>query len=240
MSKVDVPIILAWAWAYLFDKSSAAGLKELTGIFGTCAPLGSARDVERLAVYLAVAIDTMAMGNFPYPSDYLTGGAGQLPAWPVRAACTALLSGSDVRGSEVRRSDVRESEAAFPGTRFGTRSAIADPAVLLDGMRAAAMVFYNASGEAKCLELPDDGDYDGVWNYQYCTELLPQETHFAMNGSLSAIMPARASLSVIMSVSNETYFAMAGSPNDMFWKRSWSDAQDDAHSMKLYGVTLAP
>ena len=33
------------------------------------------------------------------------------------------------------------------------------------------MVFYNASGALPCLALPDDSDYDGVWNYQWCTQV---------------------------------------------------------------------
>ena len=34
--------------------------------------------------------DYMAMGNYPYPSSYILNGNGQLPAYPVRAACEAL------------------------------------------------------------------------------------------------------------------------------------------------------
>lgn len=30
------------------------------------------------------------MGNFPYPSSYITNGAGELPAYPVRAACEIM------------------------------------------------------------------------------------------------------------------------------------------------------
>lgn len=33
------------------------------------------------------ARDYLAMGNFPYPSSYMTNGAGDLPAYPVRVAC---------------------------------------------------------------------------------------------------------------------------------------------------------
>ena len=35
------------------------------------------------------------MGNFPYPSSYITNGHGQLPAFPVRAACEPLAGGDD-------------------------------------------------------------------------------------------------------------------------------------------------
>ena len=38
----------------------------------------------------------MAMGNFPYETDYMTNGGGVLPAFPVRAACQ-LLAAAPVR-----------------------------------------------------------------------------------------------------------------------------------------------
>ena len=31
-----------------------------------------------------------AMGNYPYPSPYILNGAGILPAFPVRVACSHL------------------------------------------------------------------------------------------------------------------------------------------------------
>jgi hypothetical protein len=39
------------------------------------------------------AFDAFAMGNFPFPTDYMTGeGQGELPAWPMRAACDCMSS----------------------------------------------------------------------------------------------------------------------------------------------------
>ena len=39
------------------------------------------------------AFDAFAMGNFPFPTDYMTGeGQGELPAWPMRAACECMSS----------------------------------------------------------------------------------------------------------------------------------------------------
>jgi hypothetical protein len=32
------------------------------------------------------------MGNYPYPSSYITNGHGELPAFPVRVACSHLDS----------------------------------------------------------------------------------------------------------------------------------------------------
>ena len=35
------------------------------------------------------AIDTMAMGDYPYPSNYLTGGGPLLAAFPMRTGNTS-------------------------------------------------------------------------------------------------------------------------------------------------------
>merc|ERR1712232_188905 len=53
---------------------------------------------------------------------------------------------------------------------------------LLAALREATAVFYNASGKQSCFELPSDPNFDGIWDYQWCTEMLPQETYFARNG----------------------------------------------------------
>ena len=91
-----------------------------------------------------------SMGNYPYPSDYLTGGAGNLPPWPVRVACEK-----------------------FVGVDLGSHEE------LLAAVREAAAVFYNASGALRCHSLPEDTSYDGIWDYQWCTELLCQVEHVA-------------------------------------------------------------
>lgn len=143
---------------------------------------------SRLAMFLAVAFDTMAMGSYPYPSNYMTGGAGapKLPAWPMEAACramTAAVSESAEKPSKEKeekkiKGEGEEADGDDSPPRLG-------PVLgLLEGLRDAAGVFNNASGSAgSCYDLPAaDDEYDGIWDYQWCTELLPQETYFAMDG----------------------------------------------------------
>jgi len=103
--------------------------------------------------------DTLAMGNFPYRSNYLVfqqthDPTVTLPPWPFRAAC-AKFAGAD---------------AATPAD------------ALLARMAEAAGLLYNASGNAPCFALPQDPNFDGIWDYQYCTERLPQETYFTLTG----------------------------------------------------------
>jgi lysosomal Pro-X carboxypeptidase len=59
------------------------GLSLLSQLFSTCKPLRSLDDVHLLAALYINAWDTLAMGNFPYPSNYLSGSV-DLPPWPFR------------------------------------------------------------------------------------------------------------------------------------------------------------
>lgn len=67
----------------------------------------------------------MAMGDYPYPSQYILNGQGTLPAWPVRVACQSL---------------------DFPSTEVSN-------ATLLEGLRGAVGVYYNYSRALPCYEL---------------------------------------------------------------------------------------
>ena len=143
----------AWQALFAAGSSGAEGLSMLSSTFRLCgAGMSKTDDVAALADWLQSAFDYLAMGNFPYPSDYLlNSGGGALPAWPVRAACARLS----------------DSALSAPG---------ADPVPLLAALRDAAAVFYNATGQATCYELgaganaasSRDGD---LWTWQACTEL---------------------------------------------------------------------
>lgn len=79
---------------------TAAGRATLASAFQMCGPLADEGDVAALKLYLAIAFDTMAMGNFPFPSSYLASGAAVLPAFPFRQACAEVVKGDvadDVR-----------------------------------------------------------------------------------------------------------------------------------------------
>ena len=80
------------------------------------------------------------MGNFPYPSNYLTNGGPLLPAFPVRVACESL---------------------ADPALATG------DPWVLLAAMNAGANVFNNATLNLACYDVPTDYWLDGQWDWQW-------------------------------------------------------------------------
>ena len=72
------------AWQAMFALAATAhGLQQLSEMFSTCQPLRGMADVNLLAALYINAWDTLAMGNFPYPSNYLSGSV-DLPAWPFR------------------------------------------------------------------------------------------------------------------------------------------------------------
>jgi hypothetical protein len=95
----------------------------------------------------------------------LTGGGPLLPAWPVRAACESL---------------------ADPGLATG------DPWALLQAFEAAGSVFNNATQDIACYDVPTDYWLDGIWDYQWCTETIPEESYFTTDGVNDMQVPRRA------------------------------------------------
>lgn len=163
--------------------STPEGRETLERVFRLCGPLEEA-ETQWLMEYLAVAWDTMAMGNYPYPSSYLTGLAHvEMPAMPVQVACSFL-----------------------------SNTSFFDDVDLLEAVHAATSVFYNASKDLACTTLPTAlVDFDGIWDYQWCTEMLPQETYFDMNGE-----------------------------SDMFWKKNSSMADVRSRCRDVWGVEPRP
>ena len=136
----------------------AGGLKWLSEAFKLCGGgLKSASDVELLINWILNVFDTLAMGNFPYPSNYLIYQQTEdpsitLPAWPMRSACKPF-DGVDVNATD----DLIKRMALSVGT------------------------LYNASRRETCYHAVDP--YVGsIWDWQWCTERQPQETYFSITG----------------------------------------------------------
>ena len=89
-----------------------------------------------------------------------------------------------------------------------TEDVRAGPTGALGRLAKASGVFNNATSTVgECYELPSDDEYDGIWDYQWCTELMPQETYFAMDGV-----------------------------SDMFWPRSDSGASVRDRCERRFGI----
>jgi lysosomal Pro-X carboxypeptidase len=145
-------------WQPLFaDAQTVEGRARLSTAFRTCSPLASADDGLALAFWVRGGFDGMSMGNYPYPSDYISYPA-TLPAFPVRVACSHL--------------------ASTPPTVEELYSSIAD----------AVGVLVNASGSLSCFPIDPNPythpaqQYDGIWDYQQCTEWQPDSQWFETRG----------------------------------------------------------
>eukprot|EP01060_Flectonema_neradi_P004167 TRINITY_DN12734_c0_g1_i1.p1 TRINITY_DN12734_c0_g1~~TRINITY_DN12734_c0_g1_i1.p1 ORF type:complete len:516 (+),score=118.00 TRINITY_DN12734_c0_g1_i1:64-1548(+) len=165
---------------------SDQGRVTLSKIFKTCSVLKDEKDVHSLAMIQLFAFDNMAMGNFPYPSDYLTGQTGNvgvdMPAFPMRESCKEMV------------------------TENGT--APTTPEGLLKALDQAAGIFNNVTKKVTCLNTSIDVEQDGIWDFQWCTEMQPQETYFSRTGT-----------------------------TDMFWEYDFNMTFVNNHCKEKWGVT---
>lgn len=137
------------AWRTLVDLGrSQAGRDKVAAAVRLCDDqvLDSTDKVTALREWMSSAWDSMAMGNYPYPSSYILNGGGLLPTFPVRVACSYL------------------AEPSLKGTE------------LLEAMTEAIGVFYNYSHDAECFRFdagpnPESDEAGDFWGYQWCTEM---------------------------------------------------------------------
>eukprot|EP00123_Amoebidium_parasiticum_P017854 comp24009_c0_seq1/m.42821 comp24009_c0_seq1/g.42821 ORF comp24009_c0_seq1/g.42821 comp24009_c0_seq1/m.42821 type:complete len:556 (-) comp24009_c0_seq1:545-2212(-) len=153
-----VPNVKA-TWPLVFKMAETQeGRDRIQAAFRTCENLTSSEQVSALVELVISAWNTMAMGNFPYPSSYLTGAlsdrAEPLPAWPVRVACDFLKD----------------------------ETLADDPDRLFNAMREAAGVYMNATRDKQCFKLKSDFAGDEAWGYQTCTELASHGGYEAADG----------------------------------------------------------
>eukprot|EP00940_MAST-03C_sp_MAST-3C-sp2_P001488 g1488.t1 len=171
----------AWkALDTMFDQGQN-GQRQIRDLLRLCSPPRSFSDLFAIKLFLQMAWDSMAMGNFPFPSSYLAFGVAELPAFPFRRACDFLAD------------EFEEGE---------------DDEALIRALGLATSIFNNATKSVDCFVPPADSEYDGVWDYLWCTETLCQETYFGRNGR-----------------------------DDMFWPFEYSEASIDAHCRRKYNVT---
>ena len=161
-------------WPQLFaDGATAPGRAALSAAFSTCAPLATADDAMALAYFIRGTWDVLAMGNYPYPSDYLTGGGSvYLPAFPFRKACEFL-------GAPLPPSQLYAAVAQAMGV-FNNASAVPCYAIPPNPFSHP--------------ELP----YDGTWDYQQCTEMQPDSQWFTSGGSGDMFFPSPYNLTFLL------------------------------------------
>jgi lysosomal Pro-X carboxypeptidase len=74
--------------------TGAEGLRTVTHSLSICPDrrLNSTEDAVAVRDWAGSAFDMMAMGNYPFPSGYMLNGHGELPAFPMRVACSNLMA----------------------------------------------------------------------------------------------------------------------------------------------------
>jgi len=136
----------AWSTMFLMGKSSK-GRRELSDVVKLCSALKTYKDVEMLIDWMSDAWDYMAMGNFPYKSNYFVDGISSLPAFPVEKACSFLAKGGS--GIEL----VASMAKAIGVYRNATKQ----------------VTCYQYNGK-------NSSETEDFWSYQYCTEhFMPME-----------------------------------------------------------------
>ena len=174
----------------LLDKLGATGegRAQLKDAFRLCQIPSTSAKASMLKYMIRDAFDTLTMGNYPFASNYIAGTASlPVPAWPAEVACSKL------NDSRLRTSAIR----------------------LLPAVREAISVLYNVSQTANCFDLPDfptatdpmDTPNDGIWDWQWCTQQLPDSFWFGTSGR-----------------------------KDMFWPNPFNQSLVDAHCEMTWGV----
>ncbi|ETO64960.1 hypothetical protein F444_17621 [Phytophthora nicotianae P1976] len=127
------------------------GRRKLKQALSLCAdtPLDTEEDIDVLMEWARDSFYSMAMGNYPYPSSYIMNGVSELPAYPMRVACSHLHDAFD---------DTEEGELE-----------------LLRAFSKTVGVYYNSTDDKECFQLSAPSDEDAMdsnfWDYIYCAEL---------------------------------------------------------------------
>mmetsp|Transcript_8280 Transcript_8280/g.34770 ORF Transcript_8280/g.34770 Transcript_8280/m.34770 type:complete len:540 (+) Transcript_8280:65-1684(+) len=130
-----------------------SGRQGLQDAFKLCAPLTSSNDAISLMYWIQSAFVFFSEGNYPFPSDYLTNGFGDMPPHPMKLACEILSADSWASDQDQ-----------------------------MNALGEAVSIYYNASHTYSCFDIGAvnnaSAEVDFLWGYQWCTELMmPMSTN---------------------------------------------------------------
>lgn len=72
----------------LWASQGSAGMRKITKVFNLCSPAKEEADYRHLLLWIRNAFTSLAMGDYPYPTTFIAN----LPAYPVKYACTAMAN----------------------------------------------------------------------------------------------------------------------------------------------------
>lgn len=144
------------AFKDVFDfMETDTGRGVLSSIFNLCSPLGP-NDGEAFANFIQGGFDSMAMGNYPFSTYYISGTPSHpAPAWPMRVACAYMA----------------ENASSAVGRLTNLYNAIS----VVDNI-TQDVVCYNTSGLNPSV-------YSPIWDFMVCTEdIINEQPYFAATG----------------------------------------------------------
>lgn len=151
--------------ALALAQQGPSGLKQLSAAFNLCKPLTSTAEVEHLILWVVNSFGSMAMTDYPYPTNFLA----PLPAWPVKAACSILLDAA-AEGQYL------EGLAQAAGLFYnGTGGSLPCFDIWTE--------FIECADQTGC----GTGPAGSAWDYQVCTEII----YFPNTNNVTDMFPPR-------------------------------------------------
>ena len=155
------PVMIKAGFDQLLElREQADSYQTLHDIFNLCDVPSGAAEVQSLINTLDSSLGTMAMVDYPYPTNFVE----PLPAWPVTYSC-------------------QQAASAY-------QAAEGDAYQALYAIQAAGATFYNYAGQLDCLDVSvqqGGGLDDNGWAVQACNEMAMP---FASDPATSMFPPA--------------------------------------------------
>jgi len=160
--------------------------------------------------FIRDAFDEMAMGNYPWPSNYIAGSILKpMPAYPMKEACSHLMS--DPSTTQIHS--------------------------LYANVAKAVNTLYNVTGETSCNKLPTyptsvtpAEPMDGIWDCQWCTEMISNPNPNP-NPNCTGIWDFQWCTEMMP----DSYWFTTTGDRDMFWDNPYNQSLVDLHCKLAWG-----
>mmetsp|Transcript_107103 Transcript_107103/g.341810 ORF Transcript_107103/g.341810 Transcript_107103/m.341810 type:complete len:543 (-) Transcript_107103:291-1919(-) len=158
--RCPVAVQKAFARLYeLFHSGKESDLDFVQQTFGLCSPL-QAEEWSHFMQYARNAWTEMAMCDYPYPSSFLA----PLPAWPIKAACAAVLTGSEADSYVSGFAKAVAMPYAAPArSRSNRRNSVESSSSCFDIYK----LFIACADQTGC----GTGSDATAWDYQMCADM---------------------------------------------------------------------
>lgn len=180
----NCPDLIRKAFKTLFDQRNSTIvnkeiIKELNNIFKPCHPLTNNTHIKLLEDSLTDALMSMAQLNYPYQTQNIFDPDYVLPGEPVKVACEKIRNISLEEGLSKLPLSI-QSAIGFGYNKYNQIDPITKFHFKL--LKEAANVFYNTTGNQKCLEIGNGNSneeeaFNGWW-FMACSEMImPMEAN---------------------------------------------------------------